>query len=127
MVLANRLKQVVPCIISPFQRAFVGNKYSLDVLMANERIDSRKLIRKEGLVFKINLEKAHSHVEWDFDLVIVISGGSGCGNVYPLLLSLFWLTAFCLVFSELLEGFGKGTHFPPSFSLLWQSRWVLFW
>lgn len=55
-------------------------------------------MRKEGLVFKIDLEKVHSHVEWDFDLVIVISGGSGCGNLYPLLHSLFWLTAFCLVF-----------------------------
>lgn len=34
--------------------------------MANEVIDSRKKWRKEGVIFKIDMEKAYDHVEWGF-------------------------------------------------------------
>lgn len=43
----NRLKYVLPSIISPFQGASVVNKKLLDgILITNELIDSRKRMRK---------------------------------------------------------------------------------
>ena len=66
-VLANRLKQVLPSIIGPFQGAFVAGRQILDgVLIDNELIDSRKRSKDEGVIFKIDLEKAYDHVEWHF-------------------------------------------------------------
>lgn len=35
------------------------------ILIANELIDSRIRSRKEGLILKIDLEKAYNHVDWD--------------------------------------------------------------
>lgn len=66
-VLTNRLKHVLPSIISPFQAAFVGHRRILDdILIVNELIDTRKRMRKKGLMFKIFfLEKAYDHVDWD--------------------------------------------------------------
>lgn len=66
-VLTNRLKHVLLSIISPFQVAFVGHRRILDdILIANELIDTRKRMRKKGLMFKIFfLEKAYDHVDWD--------------------------------------------------------------
>lgn len=62
-VSANRLKHVIPSIISPYQGAFVGNRQILDgILIANELIDSRKWMHKEGVLLKVDLEKAYDHV-----------------------------------------------------------------
>ncbi|RVW63731.1 LINE-1 retrotransposable element ORF2 protein [Vitis vinifera] len=36
------------------------------VLIANELVDEKRRSRKEGLVFKIDFEKAYDHVDWDF-------------------------------------------------------------
>ncbi|XXG72211.1 hypothetical protein AAC387_Pa07g1359 [Persea americana] len=64
-ILANCLKKALPSIISPFQGAFVAGRQNLDgVLVANELIDSRKRSKKEGVIFKIDLEKAYDHVDW---------------------------------------------------------------
>ena len=66
-ILANCLKKALPSIISPFQGAFVAGRQNLDgVLVANELIDSRKRSKKEGVIFKIDLEKAYDHVDWGF-------------------------------------------------------------
>ena len=47
-ILANRLRGVLPHIISLNQGAFVLNRQMLDgILIANELIDSRKKARKE--------------------------------------------------------------------------------
>ena len=59
-ILENRLKRVSPFIISPFQGPFVNKRQILDrILNANELIHSRKRSRKEGVIFKIDLEKAY--------------------------------------------------------------------
>ena len=66
-ILANRLKTVLLLITSPTQGAFVAKREILDgVLVANELIDSRKRSKAEGVIFKIDLEKAYDHVEWSF-------------------------------------------------------------
>ena len=36
------------------------------VLIANEIVDEKKRSREEGVIFKIDFEKAYDHVNWDF-------------------------------------------------------------
>lgn len=47
---------------------FVGKRQILGaILIANELIESRKHIRVDGAIYKINLEKCTiDHVEWEF-------------------------------------------------------------
>ena len=53
-------------IISPHQGAFIHKRQILDsILIANELIDSRKRDNKEGVIIKIDLEKAYDHMDWD--------------------------------------------------------------
>eukprot|EP00268_Persea_americana_P061895 TRINITY_DN7882_c0_g6_i1.p3 TRINITY_DN7882_c0_g6~~TRINITY_DN7882_c0_g6_i1.p3 ORF type:complete len:123 (-),score=18.64 TRINITY_DN7882_c0_g6_i1:1003-1371(-) len=62
-ILVDRLKTVSSFIISPFQGAFVNKWQILDgILIANELIHCRKRSRKEGLIYKIDLERAYDHV-----------------------------------------------------------------
>lgn len=35
------------------------------VLIANELIDSRRLSKQVGVIFKIEMENAYDHVDWD--------------------------------------------------------------
>ncbi|RVW40358.1 hypothetical protein CK203_092445 [Vitis vinifera] len=49
------------------QGAFVQGRQILDaVLIANEIVDERRRSGEEGVVFKIDFEKAYDHVKWDF-------------------------------------------------------------
>ena len=36
------------------------------ILIANEIVDERRRSREEGVVFKIDFEKAYDHMSWDF-------------------------------------------------------------
>ena len=36
------------------------------VLIANEIVDEKRRSGEEGVVFKIDFEKAYDHVDWDF-------------------------------------------------------------
>ncbi|RVW70928.1 hypothetical protein CK203_050584 [Vitis vinifera] len=47
--------------------AFVQERQILDaVLIANEIVDEKRRSGEEGVVFKIDFEKAYDHVSWDF-------------------------------------------------------------
>ncbi|RVW79011.1 Transposon TX1 uncharacterized 149 kDa protein [Vitis vinifera] len=66
-VLSGRLKEVLHETIHSTQGAFVQGRQIMDaVLIANEIVDEEKTIREEGVVFKIDFEKAYDHVRWDF-------------------------------------------------------------
>ena len=36
------------------------------ILIANEVVDEKRRSGEEGIVFKINVEKAYDHVDWGF-------------------------------------------------------------
>lgn len=66
-VLAERLKQVLPTVISHQQSAFIKGRQILDcALLVNECIDSKIRSRKPRVIFKIGFEKAFDHVSWEF-------------------------------------------------------------
>ncbi|WKA01530.1 hypothetical protein VitviT2T_019810 [Vitis vinifera] len=66
-VLSGRLRGVLHETIYYTQGAFVQGRQILDaVLIANEIVDERRRSGEEGVVFKIDFEKAYDHVKWDF-------------------------------------------------------------
>lgn len=57
-ILANRLRSVLPLIISPYQGAFVQKRQIFyGIIIANELTDSRKKARMERVTFKIDMER----------------------------------------------------------------------
>lgn len=66
-LLAGRLKEVINCLISTKQNAFIKNRSILDgVVVVNEVLD---LAKREGvgyLILKDDYEKAYDCVSWDF-------------------------------------------------------------
>lgn len=69
-VLVNRLKPLLPSIISPNQSAFVvGRQIQDNVLIAHEVFHFLKMRKAKGLfelALKIDMNKAYDRVEWDF-------------------------------------------------------------
>ncbi|RVX03440.1 hypothetical protein CK203_019819 [Vitis vinifera] len=71
-VLANRLKLVVGEVVSENQDAFIQGKQVLDaVLISSEAVDSRLKNNNPGLLLKLDIEKAHDHVNWECLLSVI--------------------------------------------------------
>ena len=66
-VLANRIKRVLDKVISKSQNAFVKGRQILDaVLIANELVDSTMRKKEQGMVCKLDIEKAYDSISWEF-------------------------------------------------------------
>ena len=66
-VLSGRLRGVLHETIHSTRGVFVQGRQILDaVLIANEIVDEKRRSGEEGVVFKIDFEKAYDHVSWDF-------------------------------------------------------------
>ena len=77
-VLANRLKKVVENVVSKAQGAFVKGRQILDaMLIANEVIDSILKNNENGILCKLDIEKAYYNVDWSFLLTVMQKMGFG--------------------------------------------------
>jgi hypothetical protein len=69
-VLANRLKKILPHIISPYQSAFIPERLITDnILAAYETLHTMhsKMYGKTGfMAVKIDMSKTYDRVEWNF-------------------------------------------------------------
>ncbi|KAJ0533359.1 putative RNA-directed DNA polymerase [Helianthus annuus] len=66
-VLVNRLKAVIHRLISEEQTGFLAGRSILDgVVILNEIIPWLKRKKKEGMIFKVDIEKAYDSLSWDF-------------------------------------------------------------
>ena len=108
-VLANRIKRVLHKVISKSQNAFVKDRQILDaVLIANELVDSTLRRKKQGMVCKLDIEKAYDSISWEF--LNQVMGRMGFGNRW-----LSWIK-WCIStasFSVLFNGSPAG-FFPSS-------------
>ncbi|CAN6687217.1 unnamed protein product [Malus baccata var. baccata] len=114
-VLANRLKVVLPNIISPSQNAFVANRQIHDNIgIAHEMfhfLKGRKAKTKYELGFKIDMQKAYDRVEWDFlDAIMGIMGF--CNRWRQLVMGCVSYVQFVI----LLNG-QPGKSFVPSYGI----------
>lgn len=72
----SRLKSIMKNIILQPQSAFVKGRQILDsVFIANECIEDRRLAGKNGVLCKLDLEKAYDCMNWNFlDYILLIMG-----------------------------------------------------
>ncbi|XP_071718293.1 uncharacterized protein [Rutidosis leptorrhynchoides] len=75
-ILFNRIKKVVPNLISFEQSAFIKGRNIIDgVLVANESIEFLKNKHLKSMVFKVGFEKAFDSINWEFlDEMMVLMG-----------------------------------------------------
>lgn len=75
-VLAARLKVTIPVVVGEVQSAFTGGKNIQDgILIANEVVDSWKKERKQGLIIKLDFQKAFGNLNWNYTLEMMMIMG----------------------------------------------------
>ena len=63
----GRLSSVAEKLISPSQTAFIKGRYIYDgAVMLHEVIHELKQKKMQGVLLKIDFEKAHDSIRWDF-------------------------------------------------------------
>ena len=66
-VIANRLKPLMPLLISPEQTGYVEGRQILDgIILTHEIIHSLKICKKPGMLLKIDLSKAFHRLNWNY-------------------------------------------------------------
>lgn len=84
-VLANKLKLILPQLISPIQSAFVPGRLITDnVLVAYETLhamNGKKKGKKGALALKLDISKAYDKVEWSFFKGMMIKLGFPQGGL----------------------------------------------
>ncbi|XP_071727353.1 uncharacterized protein [Rutidosis leptorrhynchoides] len=77
-LLSNRLRRVIPNLVSFEQSAFIKGRNILDgSLIANESLDFIKHTHSKSLIFKVDFEKAFDCLSWDFLLEVMEIMGFG--------------------------------------------------
>ena len=100
-ILVQRLRHLIPTLVSPLQAAFVAGRRSSDnVIIAQELIHSlkRRKEREGFMVIKIDLEKADDRLEWSFVRMVLDHFGFP-KNVSELILSCISTTSTSILFN----------------------------
>ena len=111
-VLANRLKVILPHIISPFQSAFIlGHLISDNILAAYETLHTMQIQMRRGkkgyMVVKIDMSKAYDRVEWGLlEAVLKKLGFTHCWN------KLVMMCVSSVNFAVLVNGIPMGKIIP---------------
>lgn len=75
-VIANRLKPLLPLLISPEQTDYVEGRQILDgIILSNEVIHSLKLLKKPGMLLKLDLSKAFDKLSWNYIQKMLLAFG----------------------------------------------------
>ncbi len=66
-ILANRLKPLLPLLISPEQIVYVEGRQILDgIILSHEVIHSLKVLKKPSIIIKLDLSKAFDKLSWSY-------------------------------------------------------------
>jgi ribonuclease HI len=68
-IMVNRLKKIIPQVVSPFQTGFVpGRNITENIVIAQEMLHSMMKMRSRVgfFVIKVDLSKAYDRLNWDF-------------------------------------------------------------
>eukprot|EP00253_Pinus_taeda_P003190 PITA_03190 len=66
-VIANRLKPLLPMLISPEQSGYVEGRQIMDgIILTHEIIHSLKLSKQAGMLLKLDLSKAFDKLSWSY-------------------------------------------------------------
>lgn len=110
-VLTNKLKRILPAVISEVQSAFVPRRLITDnVLLAFEMMHSIDQRRKgkEGLMaIKLDMSKAYDRVEWGYLEVMVRKMG-----FHEQWIALVMMCVPSVTYSVLINGMPKGSIMP---------------
>jgi len=75
-VIANRLKPLLPLLISPEQTGYVEGRQIMDgIILSNEVIHSLKLLKKPGMLLKLDLSKAFDKLSWHYIQKVLLAFG----------------------------------------------------
>jgi hypothetical protein len=66
-VATNRISQIAKKVISPFKTAFLPGRNTMEgVIVLHETIHKMHRKKQNGLIFKIDFEKAYDKINWSF-------------------------------------------------------------
>ena len=112
-VLANRLKVILPQVISDNQRAFVPERLITDnVLIAYKllhQMNSRRRGKKEFMALKLDMSKAYDRVEWSFLEQVMLKLGF-CEEWVKLVMMCVTSVSFSVLVNGSPSGFIKPTR-----------------
>jgi hypothetical protein len=107
-VIANKLKPLLPFLISPKKTNYVEGRHILDgIILSHEIIHSLKSTKTLGMLLKIDLSKAFYLLSWEY-IENTLSDFGFCHDWTHWILSLLSSTFFSVLFNG----------FPPSPSSL---------
>eukprot|EP00253_Pinus_taeda_P017843 PITA_17843 len=100
-VIANRLKPLLPMIISPEQSGYVEGCQIMDgIILTHEIIHSLKLSRQAGMLLKLDLSKAFDKLSWSYIQHMLIAFGF-CHSWVQWIMSLISSSHFSLLVNGL--------------------------
>jgi len=75
-VIANRLKPLLPLLISPEQSGYVEGRQILDgIILSHKVIHSLKHTKQAGMILKLDLSKAFDKLSWIYIQKMLITFG----------------------------------------------------